>query len=266
VFFCLPFTAARALAITPVMIKAVFTDMDDTLIVNMALYDHAAAQLQGYLAHFGVEPEDVMRAHADVEKTLFPLLGYSRERYPQSFENTLLHFIPNATDDMIARARGFAERVFTTVAGVKPGTMEAIDLLTAQYPVYIVTQGDRSVQQFRVSHLPFKDKLAGVFIVDKKSRETFETLTQKLGYAPEEVVMMGDSLKSDIQPAIDAGLHAVWIEAHNWSAHENSIQLPNTPRAQRCTSIHEAALKIAAINDNKTPAPARKRDAGSKPL
>lgn len=229
------------------MIKAVFTDMDDTLIVNAVLYEHAAAMLQGYLAHFGIAPEDVMQAHAAVEKELFPLLGYSRARYPQSFENTLLHFLPDAPQEMIDRARSFAERVFSTVAGVKPGTMEAIDLLTAQYPVYIVTQGDQDVQKFRISHLPFKDKLAGAFVVDKKSRETFETLTQKLGYAPHEVVMMGDSLKSDVLPALEAGLHAVWIEAHNWAAHENSAAFPAHARARRCTSVHEAAQEICGM-------------------
>jgi putative hydrolase of the HAD superfamily len=225
-----------------IMIKAVFVDMDDTLIVNAVLYDHARMQLCGYLRNYGLKNDEIIAHNVKINADLFPTHGYSRERFPLSFEMTLKHFIPNADDDMIAEVRAMAETTFNTVAPLKPGTLEAVDLLTARFPVYMVTQGDKGVQENRIAHLPFKDKLAGIFIVDKKSKETFEALGQKLGLQPGEAVMAGDSIKSDVATAVAAGFYGVWIEAHNWTAVEKA-EFPRE-RAFKFSSLLEFARHL----------------------
>ena len=247
------------------MIKAIFLDMDDTLIVNMVLYEHAEAKLYGYLRHFGVLQEDAERVYAAKDKELFATHGYSRTRMPSSFETVLKHFVPDADEEMVAIVRDFAETIFSTVAKLKPGTSEAIDLLTRNYPVYVVTQGDRGVQENRLSHLPFRNELSGAFIVEKKNKEVYADLAERLGYAPAEIVMMGDSLKSDIIPSVAAGLQAVWIEAHNSPLHETAKEFP-AERAYKFSSLLEASRHIV---QNGTPAaiplmfppPARKNSA-----
>lgn len=173
------------------MIKAIFIDMDDTLIVNAVLYEQAGAMLYGYLRHFGVLPEEAHKVREETDKGLYKTFGYSRKRYPETFETVLRHFVPDADAEMVEIVRGFAETVFTTVAPVKPGSAEAIDLLTANFPVYIVTQGDKSVQDDRLAHLPFRDKLSDAFVVEKKDQATFVALVAKLGLQPEEVAMVG---------------------------------------------------------------------------
>src|SRR5690349_6872930 len=111
------------------MIKAIFLDMDDTLIVNTALYGNAAALLYGYLRNFGVSLEEAAQVQEAKDKELYKTFGYSRKRYPETFEQVLKHFVPNADAEMVEIVRGFAETVFTTVAKEKPGTTTAIDLL-----------------------------------------------------------------------------------------------------------------------------------------
>lgn len=224
------------------MIKAVFLDMDDTLIVNHVLYENAAALLYGYLRHFGVSLEEAHEACQSIDKENYKTYGYSRTRYPATFEAVLKHFMPEADAEMVEIVRDFAETVFTTVAKEKPGIAEAIDLLTANYNVYIVTQGDNSVQTERLSHLSFRQKLSGEYIVEKKNAAAFADIVKQLGLAPDEVVMMGDSLRSDIIPSIAAGLSAVWVEADNWSI-EAAGDLP-TERMYKFTSVLEAAQHI----------------------
>ena len=221
------------------MIKAIFLDMDDTLIVNTALYEQAAAVLSGYLHHYGVSLTDTRRILDKVDRDLFKVQGYSRERYPDVFERVLKHFVPEADKKAAATVRQFAETVVSTVAKLKPGTVEAIDLLTRDFPVYIITQGDKTVQETRISHLPFRDKLSGVFVVDKKEVDIFSGIVRQLGYQPDETVMIGDSLRSDIVPSVAAGLHAIWIEAHNWSL-ESSTKVP-LKRMYTFSSLLEAA-------------------------
>ena len=221
------------------MIKAIFLDMDDTLIVNTALYEEAGAVLSGYLHHYGVPLSETRRILDETDRNLFKKQGYSRERYPDVFERVLRHFVPSADEKTIITVRQFAESVFSTVARVKPGTVEAIELLTRNFPVYIITQGDKEVQETRVSHLPFKERLSGVFVVDKKETDVFAGIVRQLGYRPDETVMIGDSLRSDVAPSVAAGLHAIWIEAHNWSL-ESTNKVPDE-RMYKFSSLLEAA-------------------------
>lgn len=221
------------------MIKAIFLDMDDTLIVNTVLYEQAAAVLSGYLHHYGIGLTDTRKMLDKVDRELFKTQGYSRERYPDVFEKVLKHFVVEADEKAVATVRGFAEAVFSTVAKIKPGTLEAIDLLTEKFPIYIVTQGDKEVQETRVSHLPFKKKLSGVFVVAKKSVDIFSAIVKQLGYQPHEAVMIGDSLKSDVAPSVAAGMHAIWIEAHNWAL-ESKAEIPHE-RMYKFSSLLEAA-------------------------
>jgi len=245
------------------VIKAVFVDMDNTLIVNEVLYDYARHELAGYLCCFGIDPKESFAIEKKTDVENYKTHGYSRTRFPLSFEMTLKHFIPKADEEMIKEVRAMAETVFTTIAPLKPGAKEAIEDLTARFDVYIVTQGDRSVQEFRLSHLPFKDKLAGDFIVDKKSTETFAGLAKELNLGPGEAIMVGDSIKSDVIPAIQAGFLAAWIEEHNWTAIEKS-EFP-AERAYKFSSLSEFARHLSDAGEIELPKPHRQRPAPKPP-
>jgi putative hydrolase of the HAD superfamily len=237
------------------MIKAIFTDMDDTLIENQSLYEIAKAKLCDFLGGFGVTREEAIAFYEPTDKELFKTYGYSRERFPTTFEHTLKHFIPNADEDMVKTVRGFGEEVFDTVAPIKPGAAEAVRLLAQHYPVFIVTGGDKSVQTARVAALPFKKEFSGVFMIEKKDAATFLDIAQKTGTAPDEVVVIGDSLRSDIAPSSAAGFHAVWIEADNWS-HEDLATIPQK-NVDEAKTILEAARRILAGDIPKKPKPAK---------
>ncbi len=225
------------------MIHAIFIDMDDTLIGTTALYEAAKDAFDAYLAPYGVSRDELERIYDQAERDLFAVHGYSRARFPASFEQTLKHFIPDATPDMIAEVRGFGEKVFDTQAPLLPGVDQAMELLFAKYPVYLVTQGDKSVQEDRIAQLPFRDRFAGVFIIDQKSTETFENLAAQLGYAPDDIAMVGDSLKSDVNPAAAAGLKAFWVQGANWEMMENSDR-ECPPGAKRFSNLLDAARDI----------------------
>ena len=226
------------------MIKAVFVDMDETLIVNEPIYDLARSKLYGYLENFGISQAEIKTDLYKTDAELYKTFGYSHERFPMTFETVLKHFVPNADAAMVKTVRDFAYEVFDTVAAVKPGVPEAIDMLKDRgYKIYIVTAGDREVQEKRLQALPFLDKLEGAFIVDKKDKPTFDDLIKKLGYKPSETVMVGDSLRSDVLPAVAAGLKSVWIEAYN-SPHEAAEGFPER-NAYKYSSLLEFARSLA---------------------
>src|SRR5262249_44826301 len=157
-----------------------------------------------------------------------------------SFEAVLKHFVPEADDEMVKVVRSFTDDIFTVAAPVKPNVKEAVELLSKHYPLYIVTGGDEDVQRKRFSNIPFKDKFKEVFIVPKKDKSTYVGVLEKLGLKPDEVIMIGDSLKSDIVPSTEAGIDAIWIEAHNSRLHESAEGLPKQ-KAYKAASLLEAA-------------------------
>jgi putative hydrolase of the HAD superfamily len=253
--FAKGFSLTKCFAITLPVIHAIFIDMDDTLIATTALYEKAKDAFDAYLAPYGVSRDELERVYDQAERDLFAVHGYSRARFPASFEQTLKHFIPDATPDMVAEVRAFGESVFNTPADLLPGVDKAMELLFAKYPVYLVTQGDQSVQEDRIAQLPFRDRFAGVFIIDQKSKETFETLASQLGYPPGDIAMLGDSLKSDINTSVAAGLRAYWVQGANWHMMENSDQ-ECPPAAKQFSNLLDAARDIC---DGATPVSVPKR-------
>lgn len=243
------------------MLKAIFIDMDNTLLETEELYDQAKFLLFDYLRFFGVTREEAAAAFDGIDRELYKTYGYSRLRQPQIFEDTLRHFIPEADADMVKTVRDWAETIFEREARLKKDVVKAIGILSASWPVYIVTAGDESVQNARVEKLPFLEQIAGIYVVEKKDRTVYETVLQELGFAPSSVVMIGDSLKSDILPAVEAGLHAVWIEAHNFQMEK--VALDSLPeRAHKFDTLLELAKHLA---DEGMPAPKAKAAAPNPP-
>lgn len=198
------------------MLKAIFLDMDNTLLETEELYDSAKFRLFDFLEGFGVKREEANATFDKIDRELYKAYGYSRARQPAIFEGVLKAYVPDADEELCETVRAMAETIFEREARLKEGAAEAVALLASKYPVYIVTAGDLGVQESRVEKLPFLGQLAGVFIVETKNRAVYDEVLAKTGYAPHEVLMTGDSLKSDVLPAAEAGMQAVWIEAHNF--------------------------------------------------
>jgi putative hydrolase of the HAD superfamily len=236
------------------MIKNIYLDLDDLQIINEALYDEARMGLTGLIqgyglsAKFNVSAKQVGDAIDRVDSEMVKTHGYSRKRYPATYEAVVKEFIPDADEQTVSLARSFAEAVFERAAPVKPGVPEAIDLLHADYRLYIITAGDPSVQEKRIAALPYRDKFTEIFIVSKKDAETYADILKKTGNASEESVMMGDSLKSDVIPAVEAGMHGVFIPAKvSGSYHPVHGATPSTlppERAYTFSSLLEVARHL----------------------
>ena len=224
------------------MIKAVLLDMDDCLIIKQKLFDKAQRKLFEYVSYFGFSVEDVSEKFDIVDTEMFKTHGFLPERLVNSFEVVLRHFVPDVDSEMVDIVHGFANDVFNSTAQLKPGVEDAVNFLIAHYPVYIVTQGDKKVQEGFLSQLPFRNKLSGEFIVEK-NRETYSSIVQKLGHKPYEVIMVGDSVKSDIIPSHEAGMRVCWIPSHNSPLHDKSeTGLPEG--ASQFNSLLEAVYSL----------------------
>jgi putative hydrolase of the HAD superfamily len=238
------------------MVKAVLLDMDNTLIETQTLYSEGKAALGRLVMGFGpFTPEEVLAYVERRQIELFPLYGYKAELLPTAFADTLLYFVKDARPAEIEEARTIALNVYARDAEVKQGVESALRMLSAHFEIHLLTAGDHAVQRRRIEALPFKHVFRKTFVVPEKDRATFRAVLKDIGCRPHEAVMIGDSLKSDIVPAVKVGMYAIHIESNNWHGLEmHGHSLPKE-RARRHESLHEAAIALVKKHGRKKPLP-----------
>jgi putative hydrolase of the HAD superfamily len=126
--------------------------------------------------------------------------------------------------------------VFHTAAPLAVGARQALEQLERHYALYLLTQGDAGVQQKRVADSGLSQFFGGIFITPKKSAAVLRAVVRDLGIEPISAVVIGNSVVSDINPALEAGLSAVWIDAHVWE-HERRSQVARGERVAVASSL-----------------------------
>jgi putative hydrolase of the HAD superfamily len=239
------------------MIKAVLLDLDNTLLNTQELYMAAEADLARLIMSLAkADPADVADEIQRRKLTLFDVYGYDPGMLPQAFEEALIKFAPAASAENILQARSLGRRIFEEEAEIKEGAEDALRRLSGSFALYLVTVGDEETQQRRIASLSCADVFRDKFIVADKTAETYLMVLSRSECAPHEAVMIGDSLKSDIIPAVDAGLMAIHIPANNWHGREmQGYELPQE-RAVTHRTLREAVDFLVSLQ-GPPPAPDR---------
>ena len=102
-----------------------------------------------------------------------------------------------------------------------PGTLTAFKTLSQKYKLVVATKGDLLDQERKLHKSGLTKYLHHIEIMSEKNIRGYKTLMARLGVMPQEFIMVGNSLKSDIMPVVKLGAKAVWIPyALTWQ-HEN---------------------------------------------
>lgn len=240
------------------MKHAIFIDLDDTLIHTQRLYEEAYAKMTVYAASLGVNPIEARafcKAHSQkLVKTprldgSGKMYGFSKYRFPQAFEDTLRHFKPDATAEEVTQIRAIGEQVFAAQAEVKEGVVEALSELAKHMDIYLFTKGDMEVQSKRIADLgpEILDKIADWIIVEDKNESVLRDYAARMGILPADAIFLGDSLSSDILPATQAGMQAVWVPADNWAAQE--MHKTHADGLKEALNLPEGAWQAPGILD-----------------
>ena len=224
--------------------RGILIDGDDTLWATTPLYTRA---VQGVLfvitshSHAtAAEAEAWMDAR---EAELVASMGYDPERFPQSCYDTAMHFLRD--QELADIARTIARGVFLQKPCMRPDSAEAITRLNALGPVILVTAGAADIQQRRVKACPFRDAFTAVHIVSQKTPAVFSAVLRSHNLTARNSWMIGDSLRSDIIPAAQVGLHAIQLVTENWA--ECEVHGHDLPKGcTTATSLLDACAQIEA--------------------
>lgn len=200
--------------------RAVIFDGDDTLWLTEALYDAARSTARDIVERAGLDGEawELQQRRRDLENVA--LHGHSADRFPRSCVEALdLTFGTSGwlTEELRERVADVARSVFTAPAPLRDGATEVLDeLKRREFRLALLSKGDQRVQRRRIADSGLAEHFEVISIVDAKTPESFESVVQQLTLRSDQVVSVGNSVASDIQPSLAAGVAAVWLPAYVW--------------------------------------------------
>jgi putative hydrolase of the HAD superfamily len=128
------------------------------------------------------------------------------------------------------------------------GVAEALAPLAERGGLVLVTKGDVFHQEAKLAASGLGDRFEGVEIVGEKNAETYRRIFARYGARPEEAVMVGNSLRSDVWPALEAGAWAAHVpHEHVWEL-DRAEDPAGHPRFARLASLAELPAWVDATN------------------
>ena len=224
--------------------KWVIFDGDNTLWDLESLYNDARVTLCELVAGGEITTKAVDAYQRDHDRKLHAEMGYSPKRFPRSFADTATRFLGQG-DPRIEAARSLGETVFSAVAATPDDLDSCLTELAKTHRLALLTAGDHEIQTMRLQHFGRHAYFDAMKVVERKDVTALVAFLVEIGADPAQSWMVGDSIRSDIIPAIASGLRAIHMEADNW--HEVEIagnQLPAEAHVAKSLTI--AAAIIAA--------------------
>lgn len=229
-------------------ITTVGLDADDTLWHNETIFRLTHARFVDLLADHGDEATIKARL-AETEQRNLRLYGYGIKGFTLSMIETAMELTngeapPHVVREILAAGREMLAHPVETLPGVDAVVAE----LSEKYRLVLITKGDLLDQERKLAASDLGDLFSAVEIVSEKDRATYERVFTRHGTGPAEAVMAGNSMKSDVLPAIAAGAFGVHIPYHVTWAHELADAPVDEPRYVSLARIDELPDWIAAMH------------------
>ena len=221
--------------------QTLLIDADDTLWENNIYFERAIAKFISFLDHREYTPDQVRLVLNDVERDSILKHGYGLNSFAHSLVETFEKLsIDPVTPEMHERIHSFAHQIADHPVEMIAGVPETLDYLNARHHLILMTKGHPTEQAGKVERSGLKEYFSAVEIVAEKDEATYRSAISKYALDPDSSWMVGNSPKSDINPALAAGLHAVFVP-HNDTWILEHEELGSAPEPQRLIVVERFA-------------------------
>jgi putative hydrolase of the HAD superfamily len=216
-------------------------DADDTLWENNIYFERAIAAFISYLDHRLHTPEEVREHLNVVERATIARHGYGL----QSFRKSLIRCFEQltaapVTEEKHRRIVSFAQSIAEQEIELLPAVAEVLPQLAGRHTLHLVTKGDPEEQIDKLDRSGLRAHFSEVEVLHEKTEAAYRELAQQHGFDRERTWMIGNSPRSDINPALGAGLNAVFIpHDFTWVLEHEVVEQP--PPGRRLLEISSFA-------------------------
>lgn len=216
-------------------IKIIGFDADDTLWLNDGYFREAEARFCGLMAPYASRDE-ASKLLYKIEVENLALYGYGAKSYLLSLIETALQLGRSALSSQVVSeildiGRWLIERPVVLV----DGAASVLELLRHRFLLLLVTKGDLLDQERKLKASGLQSLFHHIEIMSNKERADYEQLFSRLQIKPEEFLMVGNSLRSDVIPPLELGARAIHIPHATVWQHET---LPATSHNYRYPVLH----------------------------
>ena len=216
-------------------------DADDTLWENNIYFERAIAAFISLLDHRTHSREEVRETLNQVEHETIAALGYGLH----SFRQSLITCFERLSDGPIdahkhTRIHSFANAILEQEIELLPGVAETLPGLAERHRIVLVTKGQDGEQRDKLRRSGVEEYFTAVEVLADKTAAAYRELVERHQLPPSSTWMIGNSPKSDINPSLQAGLHAVFIQhRHTWVLEHEPLN--EAPAGQRRLDLNRFA-------------------------
>jgi putative hydrolase of the HAD superfamily len=204
-------------------------DADDTLWENNIYFEQAFDEFCAYLNHSTLSPDEIRAVLDEIEIEYSRIHGYGAVNFGRNLSQCYLRLAERAVDEHdLKRVSAFAHQILLQEIELMEGVAETLPFLAEKHELTMFTKGEPAEQNRKIDLSGLRPLFAHCEVVKEKNKRAYEELARGRGFDPERTWMIGNSPKSDINPALDAGLRAVFVpHPRTWTLEREEIREAN---------------------------------------
>ena len=193
-------------------------DADDTLWENNIYFERAFDDFCAFLDHSTLTPRQVREILDEIERVNVKINGYGSKNFGRNLQQVYRHLAEREIQaDDLDHVMSLAERILEQPLEVIDGVEETLAELAGRHELTLFTKGHPDEQRMKVDRSGLGRYFAHTAIVKEKDAPAYHRLVEERRFDPRLTWMIGNSPKSDINPALKAGLNAVLVpHPHTW--------------------------------------------------
>jgi putative hydrolase of the HAD superfamily len=211
--------------------QTLLIDADDTLWENNIYFERAIASFISFLNHHTYSSQQVREILNDVERENIVKHGYGLDSFAHALVATFERLsVEPLTPELHAQIHSFAHSIADHPVEILRDVPPTLEYLSGRHHLILMTKGAFAEQSGKVERSGLKPYFAAVEIVPEKDETVYRSVVNKYGLVNDSAWMVGNSPRSDINPALAAGLNAVFVpHGDTWILEHDEIAQPTPP-------------------------------------
>jgi putative hydrolase of the HAD superfamily len=207
-------------------------DADDTLWENNIYFEKAFDTFCDFLDHSRLRPPEIREVLNEIELVNAKIHGYGSLNFGRNLQQAYRHLAERAIRaEDLEHVLSLASRILEQPVEMIEGVEETLAYLSERHELTMFTKGHAEEQRLKIDRSGVGRFFRHAEIVKEKDAPAYRAIVEQRGWAAGETWMIGNSPKSDINPALDAGLNAVLVpHAHTWVLEHQDLRAPEDGR------------------------------------